>query len=315
MEKRLTEKRTSPSFQGGKDVNYTTGTWTKGVVSWIDGTDACLSVVFSWDADDAYQQALWYKAQGYRIKIGGPAVHTMRKFFLGVADTIGGDLPDAVRHHNPMATYASKGCPVGCWFCIVPSMDGRTFTLLPDFPVRPVLCDNNLSGLPADFQNHVIGRYLTTGVPLLDANSGFEPRTFDDETYRRWKAINRGPWRLAFDDMAEEPYVERAMRVLKNERPNQTRIYVLIGNEPVDACLHRIRKVLEWGGEPHAQPLLKLNCRTKTPWVRHDWTTRSLRACARWANRRLWRYVDFADYTPKGCRQENLQPHLPWTIP
>jgi hypothetical protein len=56
-------------------------------------------------------------------------------------------------------------------------MEGRTFTLLPDFEPRPVLTDNNLSALPADYQQHVVDRYLAAGVPLLDANSGFEPKT------------------------------------------------------------------------------------------------------------------------------------------
>ena len=53
------------------------------------------------------------------------------------------------------ATFASRGCPVGCWFCIVPKMEGKAFTLLPDFPVRPILCDNNLSALPVDYQRFV----------------------------------------------------------------------------------------------------------------------------------------------------------------
>ena len=72
-----------------------------------------------------------------------------------------------------MATIASRGCPVGCWFCIVPKMEGKAFTTLPDFPVRPVLCDNNLSALPANYQQFIVDRYLSAGVPLLDANSGF----------------------------------------------------------------------------------------------------------------------------------------------
>ena len=72
---------------------------------------------------------------------------------------------------------------MGCWFCIVPPMEGREFTLIPDFTPRPVLCDNNLSALPAEYQDHIIDRYSKAGVPLLDANSGFEPATFDDEVY------------------------------------------------------------------------------------------------------------------------------------
>ena len=37
--------------------------------------------------------------------------------------------------------------------------EGREFTLRPDFQVRPILCDNNLSALPAEYQKHIIDRY------------------------------------------------------------------------------------------------------------------------------------------------------------
>ena len=138
---------------------------------------------------------------------------------------LGGTLPDgeAVVRHNPMATIASRRCSVGCWFCIVPKMEGRTYTELPDFPVRPVLCDNNLSDLSREYQEHIVGRYLATGVPLLDANSGFEPRTFDEEVFRRWSPILKGPWRFGFDETIEGADVERAFCLLKDSRPGGSR--------------------------------------------------------------------------------------------
>ena len=70
----------------------------------------------------------------------------------------------------------------------------------------------------------------------------------------------------------------------------------MIGNEPVDACLGRLREVIEWGGEPHAQPFIKLNALQKIPRVRFDWTLQTLTDMARWSNRRLWRYVSFDAY-------------------
>jgi hypothetical protein len=60
---------------------------------------------------------------------------------------------------------------------------------------RPILCDNNLSGLPADFQEHIIRRYQDAGVPLRDANSGFEPHSFTPDVYERWKPLVNAPWR------------------------------------------------------------------------------------------------------------------------
>jgi hypothetical protein len=269
--------------------------WVGGLAEWTVGNTVYLSVAFTWKLKEARDRALWYRQLGYTVRAGGPATFRPGGYLADVA-TLGGDMPDALWRHNPMATIASRGCPVGCWFCIVPAMEGRAFTLLPDFPVRPVLCDNNLSALPADYQDHIIARYVAAGVPLLDANSGFEPRTFDGAVYERWRGINRGPWRFAYDDIAEGREVQAVMRMLKGVSPKRKRVYVLIGNEPMAECLGRIRQVIEWGGEPHVQPLMKLNALEKDYWVRFDWTAQKLTDMARWANRRIWRYADYADY-------------------
>ncbi|TIU02318.1 MAG: hypothetical protein E5W43_00815 [Mesorhizobium sp.] len=271
------------------------GSWIGGLAEWTDETTAYLSIAFTWKLNDAYQRAIYWRSLGYRVRAGGPGIFTRKHFLADVAE-IGGDIPDAVVRHNPMATIASRGCPVGCWFCIVPKMEGKSFTLLPDFPVRPVLCDNNLSALPADYQDHIVARYQTAGVPLLDANSGFEPRTFDDEVYRRWQPINKGPWRFAYDDQAERPFVERVMQMLREVSPRRKRVYVLIGNEPFDACMERIRHVIDWGGEPHVQPYMKLNALERTPYPRFDWNKQLLRDVARWANGHVWRSAEFQDY-------------------
>lgn len=271
------------------------GAWSKGLAEWTVGDTAFLSIAFTWRLNDAYSRACWYRASGYKVRAGGPGVFTRKHFLADVAE-IGGDYPDAIVHHNPMATMASRGCPVGCWFCIVPKMEGRTFTLLPDFPVRPVLCDNNLSALPADYQDHIVARYVAAGVPLIDANSGFEPRTFDNDVYERWRGINRGPWRFAYDDMAEREDVRRVMQMLRDVSPRRKQVYTLIGNEPFQACMGRVREVIEWGGEPYAQPFMKLNALEKRPHPRFDWTPGLLSKVQRWVNGRYWKYTTFENY-------------------
>ena len=181
--------------------------WVGGLAEWTDGDVYHLSVAFTWKLNEAYSRAIFAKAQGLTVKAGGPGLFLVKlQHKLADVAEVGGDYPDAVTKHNPLATFASRGCPVGCGFCIVPAMEGREFTLIPDFTVRPVLCDNNLSALPADFQEHIIRRYQDEGVPLQDANSGFEPMTFTQEVYNRWKPIinaGKGPWRFAYDEMAE----------------------------------------------------------------------------------------------------------------
>jgi hypothetical protein len=283
-------------------MRWSTGKWAKGVVEWVEGDIAYLSIVFSWDVEQAYSRACWYRQAGYAVRVGGPGVFTSKRAheFDGIAE-VGGSIPDTQRRHNPMATKASEGCPVGCWFCIVPTMEGQTFTLLPDFEPRPVLTDNNLSALPADYQQHIVDRYLGTGTPLLDANSGFEPKTFDEDVFKRWQPINKGPWRFGLDETQELDDVERVIAMLKRNRvgARKIQVYVMIGHEPFDACMERIKRVIEWGGEPYVQPILKLNVRHKDDlWVRHDWSRRQLKRVQRWVNGHVWRKTPFDEYRP-----------------
>lgn len=280
----------------GRLTEVSKGEWVRGVAHWRDGRTAFISIAFTWRLPEARRIAEYYRAIGCTtIRAGGPGTFTQKKYVADFAE-IGGTIPDAIARHNPMATRASYGCPVGCWFCIVPKMDGKTFTFLPDFPVRPVLCDDNLSALPPDYQQYIVDRYLKAGVPLLDANSGFEPATFDDEVFARWSPVLKGPWRFGYDEATEGEAVARAFRILKDVSPRRKQVYTMIGHEPFEVCMDRIQKVIASGGEPYAQPFIKLNSLTKEPAVRHDWTRETLRHMQRWVNRRIWRKVPFADY-------------------
>lgn len=271
--------------------------WSNGLAEWIEDDTVYLSVVFSWKLSDAYQKAIWYKSQGYKVKAGGPATHIHKDYLKDVA-TVGGDI-DALEQHNPHATMASRGCTVGCYFCIVPQIEGKQFTFLPEFTPRPILCDHNLSALPEKYQEYIIEKYKKHDVSLLDANSGFHPQSFDEGTYERWKEINKGPWRFSYDMSKEHDDVYRVTQILKDIPGNKKRVYVLIGNEPFDACYERIMKVIEWGCEPHVQPLITLNTLIKRPKIAYDWNERKLKDLSRWANRWLWRKIPFEEYNKR----------------
>lgn len=281
--------------------------WIGGLAEWEDGDVTYLSVAFTWKLDEAYGRAVFAKAQGKRVIAGGPALFLVKmKHRLSDVAEIGSKADDAIAHHNPDATIASRGCPVGCWFCIVPAMEGKEFSFLPDFPVRPILCDNNLSALPGDYQDHIIRRYRDEGVKLIDANSGFEPITFTEKVYSRWKCIineGRGPWRFAYDERRERKDVLRVMKMLKGEPQKRKRVYVLIGNEPFDDCMARIQEVIDNGCEPHVQPFMKLNALERKPHVRYDWNDQLLRDVARWANGWVWKKAPFSEY--KRSRKNN----------
>jgi len=176
-------------------------------------------------------------------------------------------------------------------------MEGVKFTLIPDFTPRPILCDNNVSALPDDYQDHIIERYKAHNVKLEDINSGFEPHTFSEITYRRWKSFYRGNWRFAYDEMKEREQVINMIRILKDEPAYKKRVYVLVGNEPYADCMERVQSVIDWGCEPHVQPLIPLGALAKSPIVQYDWTERKLKDLTRWANKWIWRTVKFQDYS------------------
>ena len=281
-------------------MSFAAGKWVGGLAEWEDADTVFLSVAFTWRLDDAYMRAVFHRARGMKVRAGGPALFLVKmQHRLSDVAEVGGDFSDAVRFHNPLATFASRGCPVGCWFCIVPAMEGKTFTMLPDFPVRPILCDNNLSALPADYQDHIISRYRGAGVKLTDANSGFEPITFTPDVYERWSGIineGRGPWRFAYDETRERDDVLRVMKMLADEPQKRKRVFVLIGNEPFEDCMRRIQEVIDHGCEPHVQPFMKLNALERKPHPRHDWTPQLLTDVARWANGWVWKRAPFSEY-------------------
>lgn len=283
----------------------------KGLAHWRDEATrtAFLSITFTWKIDEAKRLAEYYRNLGYTVKAGGPGLFQLWPAMQGHAElelytdarghvSAVGSLPDAVARHNPLATTASRGCPVGCWFCIVPAMEGEDFTLLPDFVPRPILTDNNLSALPVDYQQYIVDRYIAAGVRLMDANSGFEPKTFDGEVFERWQPINKGPWRFGLDETQETDDVRRVIQHLRQRgvAPRKIQVYVMIGHESFEQCMDRINTVINLGGEPYVQPVMKLNAREKRPWIRNGWTPELLGRVTRWVNARRWKYVPFAEY-------------------
>jgi hypothetical protein len=272
----------------------------------LDAERVWLSVIFSWHSRIALEIA-WRFMKSAAIEAGGPGMFALKKWWkenTGLECKTGLDSRfenEANDYNRPYEmTFASRGCPVGCYFCIVPKLEGKTFTLNRDFIPAPILCDNNISALPADFQEHVLMRYSESSVILLDCNSGFEPMTFDEGTYSRWRGKFKGPWRFAFDTTAEEPQVRRMMGILESESPKRKQVYVLIGNEPVEQCIYRAQRVIEWGGEPYCQPLLPLNAMNRLEFsIRYDWASQKLRDVARFYNRHLWRSMKLSEYKPR----------------
>jgi pyruvate-formate lyase-activating enzyme len=273
----------------------------------------CLSVIFSWHAPLARAIALRVRNDA-DVWCGGPGMFALTHWWqreTGLTCHRGLDSRFEQQRGTYRMTFASRGCPVNCSFCLVPRLEGQSFTLDWEFVPAPILCDNNLSALPLAFQDHILCRYQETGTPLIDANSGFEPQTFDETTYQRWRPTLRGPWRFAFDTLQEEAAVARMMQILRDERPKRKQVYVLIGHEPLAACYHRAQQVIAWGGEPFCQPFIPLNALQRVPKVIHDWTPMRLRDFTRYYNRHLWRTLPLTAYRPRASQSPPFADVLP----
>ncbi|HLG97198.1 MAG TPA: hypothetical protein VKX49_12875 [Bryobacteraceae bacterium] len=259
----------------------------------------CLSAIFSWDLPKGVRIVAHYDGRA-EIWAGGPGFHHMAEWWkeqTGITAHIGLDWRFERHRGDYRMCFAARGCPWDCHFCGVTKWEGKEYTLDWDFEPAPILCDNNLTDEPVDFQEHIVRRYQERGVRLLDANSGFEPRNFTEETYRRWKALLRGPWRFAYDYLPERSAALRVLRILRDEPSKKKRVYVLIGNEPFEACLQRATEVIENGGEPYCQPFLPKTALDRHDFViRYDWTRDKLVHFARYFNRHLNKYSTLEEY-------------------
>lgn len=270
----------------------------------LDADSVWLSCIFSWHAPIALQIALRLKATA-EVHAGGPGLFALASWWrqeTGLEIVRGLDTRFDKQRGQYKMCFASRGCPVNCSFCIVPRLEGLSFSYDADFVPAPILCDNNLSALPVDYQRHIIWRYQEAGMRLLDANSGFEPRYFDEATYQRWKPVLHGPWRFALDEMRELEDVHRMMGILKDVQQSRKRVYCLVGNEPIQACYERACKICEWGGEPFCQFILPLNWLGDPAKVklRHDWMNyqQGKDFCRYW-NTYGWRSYPIWEYKPR----------------
>lgn len=261
----------------------------------LDASLFCFSAIFTWHLPTLVEWVNRVKDFG-ECWIGGPAVSAMPRYIeqqTGVRPVTGVDPRIEQQPGQYKMTRTSRGCPVGCSFCIVPKIDGRVMVEYADFSPAPVVMDDNILACSTEHQERVIEKLLGQDYRAVDLNSGFEPSYFTTEAYERFNRLPLKFWRLAFDTITEEKPVYEMMRMLREAGigSRNIRVYCLSGNEPFENCHYRAEKIIEWGGEPHVQALIPLNALEKKPVVqkRFGWTEQKLTDFGRYYNRWLWR--------------------------
>lgn len=271
--------------------------WLKGIAEWVESdTDtAFVSIPFTWLLPVAYQRCVFLRAQGWHVRAGGPAV-SLRPSFLGDVAEIGGEV-EALSHHNPDATFTSRGCPNKCSFCAVPTIEGDLLELR-DWEPKPIVCDNNLLACSRRHFDDVIDRLKA--IRQVDFNQGLDARLLAAYHAARLAELDLKKVRLAWDHVSDEPHVMRAVETLNRFGfgNHDIGVYVLIGFEDSpDDALYRLDKLKVLGIRPNVMRFQPLWALRKNEYVAPGWTEAELRRFCRYWNRQNWlSKVPFEEY-------------------
>lgn len=271
--------------------------WHGGLLDWIENDTAYLSVVFSWQMQKAYQKAVWYKTQGYNVVAGGPAVY-YRPHILEDVATVTHWNRDVVSMHNSDATFTSRGCIRNCKFCIVHKIETE-YEELKNFPIRPIVCDNNfLASSDAHF-NHVIDKLKP--LKSIDFNQGLDARLLTKKKAEKLRELNLQYVRLSWDHIGIEKAWMKAFQNLISVgfKPRNIYSFVLIGfDDTPDDAYYRLQTIKDLGAITFAMRYQPLDIDKRNQYVNQNWTERELRHFSRYWNRQLQglKGVSFKEY-------------------
>lgn len=252
--------------------------WTNGTAEWTEGQTAYISVPFTWDLQKAYMRRAWLEAEGYTVKMGGPAV----RLITGQS----GDI-DALPHHNPDATFTSRGCIRRCSFCAVPKIEGD-LRELPTWEPRPIVCDNNLLACSVAHFDKVVDSLK----PLkgIDFNQGLDARLLSKHHADRLAELDCTV-RLAWDNtQTGNQFMAAYERIRKAQIPkSRIQVYVLIGfNDTPDDALFRLRTLWNMGVKPNPMRYQPLGALKRNSYVAPAWTEGELLRYMKYWSRLAW---------------------------
>lgn len=241
------------------------------------------SVIFSWDIPGMIQAVNMVRSWGKEVEIGGPAatfmhryieVHTGIKPHIGLDDrferVLGEYDGDSIFQKM---TFTSRGCPNGCRFCGVKRLEPNAIEY-DDFPLASILADNNILATSWDHQRQVVNKYGNFDR-VIDINSGFDVRFFQEKHYQLYSRLLLLQWRFAFDSLDVWADVWRVAKMMRDHGFDRHKVmfYVLIGfpgTVPEDAFF-RLNSIIELGMNPYPMRYVPLNNLTHK-YVAPGWT-------------------------------------------
>lgn len=201
-----------------------------------------ISVLFSWDIEEAFKLQKDYSQYYPKVLIGGPAfVNDSYKprFYPG-------------RYVKKGITITTRGCNNNCPWCLVPKIEGR----FEEINIEPgnIIQDNNI--LLAN-KNHIRKVFqMLKGQKRIRFLGGLDKRLLKDWHIEELRSLRIEELWLSFDSWDDKKEFMKVVEKLRNSgfRGNQIRCYVLAGfNESIRASENRLKFVYECGALPYIQ--------------------------------------------------------------
>lgn len=296
--------------------------WPKSVVTWRRGETLCISVVFSWQLEQALARAHeHHKKTGGPVEIGGPAIDMVRLRVVDLVSSVDAFQPgrwgpwlsfpkrpraecrgrvgtvDVVEMMNPLATFTSRGCPNSCSFCAVPLTEGA-FRELRRWRPAPIICDNNLLASSKKHFSRVIESMRR--FDRTDFNQGLDCRLFTSWHAGKIAELRNPKVRFAFDCAAIESDLMDAIDTALRAGIPRRRIgvYVLVGfYDDLTEALCRLEKVRSLKIRPNPMRYQPLLTPKKNSFVAPGWSERKLRDVMRYYSGLRWfGHIPFEEY-------------------
>jgi hypothetical protein len=220
----------------------------------------------------------------------------------GLIDEAEGFMPDfdLVPEWDGSIMFASRGCIRRCGFCSVPKLEGRPSALkysvrhliYPGHPraenccnrrhhTRVILWDNNILGNP---NWRAIFEELESLGMVTDFNQGLDARLVTQEVAEKIARMRMEVVRVAYDYHGIGPFVERAIKFLRDAGVSSRKIvsYTLFNyqDDPQD-FFERVRDLLNWGAVCYPMRFEPLTSLEKNRFVSPRWGREELEMVAK----------------------------------
>ncbi len=229
-------------------------------------TSVYITSLFTWDLDKVVDSILYYRRCFPRatIRVGGIAASLLPDYIkkntgikphVGILKSAEVCPPDYTcnfdRKIRSSISFTTRGCIRNCQFCNVK-------TLEPDFFIKNnwekdissklpsiTFWDNNWLASP-NFKADCIK--LKELGKKVDFNQGLDARLFDEEKAEMLAQVRLNPVRFAFDNVAYENSVVKAVRIAKKYFTSEIAVYVLYNfKDTPEDFYHRINLLNQEG--------------------------------------------------------------------